>query len=96
VSLLSIDRLPSAYLAPPGVQSSWCPDVGILVMDTQGYSGGYRTGVEQKITQFITATSDIVLLNLKQDEVARHALQYKQMMETACRTALERYDEEDP
>jgi len=65
-------------------------------MDTQGYSGGYRTGVEHKITQFITATSDIVLLNLKQDEVARHALQYKQMMDTACRTALERYDEEDP
>ena len=65
-------------------------------MDAQGYSGGHRTGFEKKVTQFITATSDIILLNLKQDEVGRHALQYKQVMETACQAALERYDEEDP
>ncbi|KIM21080.1 hypothetical protein M408DRAFT_80996, partial [Serendipita vermifera MAFF 305830] len=78
-----------------GIQTSWCSDARVLLLDGRGWTGSPNTGVEQKITQFVTVTSDIVLLNLKQDEITRHASQYRQMMETVCRTALERYDEED-
>lgn len=94
---VSISRVHLNLLAKylKGIQSSWCTDLNALILNGQGWTGGPSAGVDHKMAQFVTATSDIVLLNLKQDEVTRHASQYKHMMETVCRTALERYDEGD-
>jgi len=62
----------------------------------EGYSGGHGTGAEIPLAQFVAATSDVILVSLKQDQIVRHELQYRQIMETVCRTVLGRYNEEDP
>jgi hypothetical protein len=81
----------------PGIHRSWSPDAKALVLDVEGYSGGHGgTGAEIPLTQFIAATSDVIFVSLKQDQIVRHELQYRQVMETVCKTVLGRYNEEDP
>ncbi|KAG8811334.1 Dynamin-like GTPase that mediates homotypic ER fusion [Serendipita sp. 399] len=78
-----------------GVRQSWSPDLKSIVLDVQGASGGKPSVVERKLTQFAAANSSTLIINLKQDEVCRHSTLHRGMIETVCRTLLERYDVND-
>ena len=61
----------------------------------QGMTGVASSRIENKLAQFAASVSSIIMINIKQDEIVRHASQQKSMLETVCKTLLERYDAGD-
>lgn len=78
-----------------GVSHAWSPEYKALLLNIQGLAGGEPAVIEKKLTQFSAAASTIMLVNVKQDEVTRHAVQHKAVLETLIQTILERYEQDD-
>ncbi|CAG7853328.1 SubName: Full=Uncharacterized protein {ECO:0000313/EMBL:CCA72996.1} [Serendipita indica DSM 11827] len=78
-----------------GVQYAWSAESRAITLDLQGRTGAAFSRIENKLAQFAASVSSIILINLKQDEIVRHATQHQALLETICKTLLERYDDED-